>query len=253
MGGLEIAALVAMIASAGVQYKASTDAQERQQREIQASLEAQRNLQMQAENKATTTAAEYETPKRSAEQAAIAEQLTQELIAPVSESQAIRAEQQTTQGDVSNDYTTAKASSDLNTLKSAEALARMLGKTSSAGRLRMNEGIRLTDSAQDIDRLAGFSRGQQGADNIAIQQAGQLDAGKVFAGQLLGAAGSAGLMYGGGNAALTAGDTAAANASADPIGALASMKSARLAAPNFAARMNTGANGLYRDFSRAFQ
>lgn len=252
MGALEIAALVAMIASAGVQYKASTDAQERQQREIQTSLASQRELQMQAEKKATTTAAEYETPKRAAEQAALAEQMTQELIAPVSESQAIRSEQQTTQGDVSDDYTTAKASSDLNTLKSAESLARMLGKTSSAGRLRMNEGIRLTDSAQDIDRLASFSRGQQGADNIAIDQAGQVDAGQMFLGQLLGAAGSAGMMAGSGS--LTSSGAAAKYGTN-----YGSAQSAALAAQE--AGMNTGglwnaagtAGSGFSNFAKAFR
>jgi hypothetical protein len=201
MDPITIAALVAMVAGAGVQYKASTDAQERQQREIMASLEAQRALQMEAEKKAMGAAAEFATPKRAAEQDQIAADIEQALIQPVSESQAIRAEQSTTQGDVSADYTTAKAKSDLETVKQAEQLARLLGKTTSAGRLRMNEGIRLMDTGQEVDQLAGFSRGQSGADNIAIQQAGQLDPGKVLAGQLLMAAGQAGLMSGGGSAA----------------------------------------------------
>lgn len=208
MTGLEIAALVAMIAGAGVQYKASTDAQERQQREIMASLEAQRALQMEAEKKAMGAAAEFATPKRSAEQEQIAADIEQALIQPVSESQAIRAEQSTTQGNVSDEYTTAKAKSELETVKQAEQLARLLGKTTSAGRLRMNEGIRLMDTGQDVDRLAGFSRGQAGADNIAIQQAGQVSPGSILAGQLLMAAGSAGLMSGGGAAKAGAGKTA---------------------------------------------
>ena len=203
MTGLEIAALAAMIGGAGIQYKASTDAQERQQREIMASLEAQRALQMEAEKKAMGAAAEFETPKRAAEQQQIAADIEQALIQPVSESQAIRAEQSTTQGNVSDEYTTAKAKSELETVKQAEQLARLLGKTTSAGRLRMNEGIRLMDTGQDVDRLAGFSRGQAGADNIAIQQAGQVSPGSVLAGQLLMAAGSAGLMSGGGAAGKT--------------------------------------------------
>ncbi len=107
MDPLTIAALVAMVAGAGVQYKASTDAQERQQREIAASLEAQRELQMQAEQKAMGAAKEFETPKRAAEQQQLATDIEQSLITPVSESQAIRAEQSTTQGDVSDDYKTA--------------------------------------------------------------------------------------------------------------------------------------------------
>lgn len=182
-----------------MQYKASTDAQERQQREIAASLESQRKLQMEAEAKAMGAAKTYETPKRAAEQEQLAANIEQSLIQPVSESQAIRAEQSTTQGNVSSDYTTAKAKSDLETVKQAEQLARLLGKTTSAGRLRMNEGIRLMDTGQDVDRLASFSRGQSGADNIAIQQAGLVDPGQVFLGSLLQTAGTAGLMSGGGS------------------------------------------------------
>jgi len=208
MTGLEIAALVALIASAGVQYKASTDAQERQQQEIQRSLEAQDKLQKEAETKALTTAKTYDPKDRIQEQAAIENAISTELLAPVSESQQIRAQQQTTQGNVSDDYTTAKAKSDVNALKSAESLARLLGKTTSSNRLRMNEGIRLMDTGQGIDQLNSFSRGQQAADRIAIQQAGNIDPGMVFAGQLLGAAGTAGLAYGGTGAVTEAGTAA---------------------------------------------
>lgn len=201
MDPFTIAALVAMVAGAGVQYKASTDAQKRQQQEIRTGLASQKELQLKAEKRALDTAATFDTPKRAEEQAVIADELTQEMMAPVSESQNIRAAQQTTQGDVSNDYSTAKAASDVNAIKTAQSLAKLLGKSSSANRLRMNEGIRVLDAGQDIDRLGGFSRGQAGADGIAIQQAGQVDPGMVLAGSLLQSAGSAGLMYGGGGAA----------------------------------------------------
>jgi|GEM_PF-1703550 len=197
MDPLSIAAIVAMIAGAAVQYKAQTDAQEAQQAQIRRSLDAQEELQKQAESKAMQTAEKFSPKDRLAEQSAIADQIASELIAPVSDSQAIRAEQQTTQGNVSGDYTTAKATSDANALKNADALARLLGKTTSANRLRMNEGIRLMDTGMAIDQLNNFSKGQQAADAIAIQQAGLVNPGQVFAGQLLGAAGSAGLMYGG--------------------------------------------------------
>ena len=197
MDPFTIAALVAMVAGAGVQYKASTDAQKRQQNEIRTGLASQRELQLKAEKKALDTAETFQAPKRAEEQGQIADELTRELMAPVSESQNIRAAQQTTQGDVSNEYSTAKAASDVNAMKTAQSLAKLLGKSSSANRLRMNEGIRVLDAGQDIDRLGGFSRGQQGADNVAIRQAGQLDPGMVLAGSLLQTAGSAGLMYGG--------------------------------------------------------
>ena len=201
MDPFTIAALVAAVAGAGMQYKASQDAQERQRREIQASLQAQRELQMQAEKKAMDAATGYETPKRAAEQQQLATEIEQSLIQPVSESQAIRAEQQTTQGDVSDDYQTAKAAADLETMKQAEQLARLLGKTTSASRLRMNEGIRLMDTGTAVDQLGSFSRGRAGADNIAIQQAGLVDPGQVFLGSLLQSAGTAGLRAGGSAAA----------------------------------------------------
>jgi len=191
-----IPAFIATIAGAAIQNRAARDAQQRMEAATQRSLENQRRLQMQAERRALDTAATYETPKRQAEQAQIAEQITQELIAPVSESQSIRQGQQATQGNVSEDYLTAKAASDLNTLRQAEQLARLLGKTSSAGRLRMNEGIRLMDAGMDVDRLNNFSRGQAGADQIAINAAGQVDPGQMFLGALLQAGGSVGLAGG---------------------------------------------------------
>lgn len=192
------AALAAMVAGAAIQYQANTEAQERQQAQIRRSLENQEKLQREAEKKAMNTAQKFNPKDRMAEQAALEAQITEGLLAPVSESQTIRASQQTTQGDVSGDYTTAKAASDANALKAADTLARLLGKTTSASRLRMNEGIRLMDTGMALDQLNSFSKGQQGADSIAIQQAGLVDPGKVLAGQLLSAAGSAGMMYGAG-------------------------------------------------------
>lgn len=197
------AALAAMVAGAAIQYQANTEAQERQQAQIRRSLENQEKLQREAEKKAMNTAQKFNPKDRMAEQAALEAQITEGLLAPVSESQAIRASQQTTQGDVSGDYTTAKAASDANALKAADTLARLLGKTTSASRLRMNEGIRLMDTGMALDQLNSFSKGQQGADSIAIQQAGLVDPGKVLAGQLLSAAGSAGMMYGAGAGAGT--------------------------------------------------
>lgn len=242
-----IAAITAAIAGSGMQYKASTDAQKRQQDEIRRSLESQKALQMQAESRALSAADKFATPERQKEQQQIEDTMTQELMAPVSESQTIRAGQQTTQGNVSGDYQSAKAASDLNSIKTAQSLARMLGKTSSANRLRMNEGIRLTDAGQDIDRLGSFSRGQAGADQVAIQQAGLVDPGMMLAGSLLQTAGTAGMAGGGGS--VTGMDTALANGSADPIGALNNMKGWTGGGNSFANAFNSGRsafNGMFK-------
>lgn len=200
MTGLEIAALVAAIAGAAMQYQASSEAESRTQQAIARSLDSQDKLQKEAEAKALAAAEKFNPKDRLAEQAQLAEEITANLSAPVSESQAIRSEQQTTQGNVSDDYTTAKAKSDLNSIKSAEALARLLGKSTSANRLRMNEGIRIMDAGQAIDQLHNFSQGQRNADALAIQQASLIDPTKQFAGSVLTSLGTAGLMSGAGSA-----------------------------------------------------
>ena len=201
MEPFSIAALVAMLAGAAVQYQAQVDAQNAQQEAIRNSLNAQEELQREAEQKAMKTAETFNPLDRIKQQAELESQITDNLITPVSGSQTARAGKATAEGNISEDYTVAKAKADTNTLKSAEALARLLGKTSSANRLRLEEGIRLMDTGQQLGMLNNFSQGQKAADSIAIQQAGMVDPGMVLAGSLLQAAGSAGMMYGGGSAA----------------------------------------------------
>ena len=197
MEPFSIAALVAMLAGAAVQYQAQVDAQNAQQEAIRNSLNAQEELQREAEQKAMKTAETFNPLDRIKQQAELESQITDNLITPVSGSQTARADKATAEGNISEDYTVAKAKADTNTLKSAEALARLLGKTSSANRLRLEEGIRLMDTGQQLGMLNNFSQGQKAADSIAIQQAGMVDPGMVLAGSLLQAAGSAGMMYGG--------------------------------------------------------
>lgn len=195
MTGLEIAALVAMFAGAAQQYQASQEAQERQQQAIANSLDSQEKLQRKAEQTALDAASNFDPNQRIQKQAAIADTITNGLMAPVSDSQLIRSENAGVKGDVSNDYSTAKATADLNTLKTAESMARLLGKTTSSNRLRLGEGVDLMNAGQKIDQLNNFSNGQKAADSIAIQQAGLLDPTKVFIGNILQAAGTAGMMY----------------------------------------------------------
>lgn len=195
MTGLEIAALVAMFAGAAQQYQATQEAQSRQQQEITNSLNAQEELQKKAESTALDAASKFDPSKRMQNQTQIEGQITDALMAPVSDSQKIRSENAGVQGNVSGDYNAAKATADLNTLKTAESMARLLGKTTSSNRLRMNEGVDLMNAGQNIDQLNSFSRGQQSASNIAVQQAGLIDPTKVFIGNILQAAGTAGMMY----------------------------------------------------------
>lgn len=201
MEPITIAALVAMAASAYMQKQATDEAQQRANSEIQRSLENQRMLQTEAENRAMDSAKKFAPDERIASQSKIQSDINTELIAPVEQSHAIASNKSGTTGNVSGDYNRAKTESDLNVLKSSRDLAKIMSKISAGNRLRMNEGVNLMDTGRDIDMLNNFSKGQQGADNVAIQKAGQINANKVFAGQLLGALGSAGMIHGATSAA----------------------------------------------------
>lgn len=206
MDPFSIAALIAMVVGAGVQYQTQQDAIGERNRQIQQSMQNQRNLQMQAEKKAIDTAQTFEAPERAQQQSEIEQQIEQSLMDPVSESQAIRAKQSTTQGDVSSDYTMAKAASDAAVMKDAHTLAKLMSKTTGANRLRMNEGLRMMDASMDIDRFGSFSRGQSGADQIAIGASGVPDAGMMAIGGALQGIGSMGASGGfGGTTAAQAG------------------------------------------------
>lgn len=197
---LAIAGVIAMLAGAGMQYKASSDAASRQAREIQSALARQRDLQLQAEGKAMKTAKEFAPEDRKQQQDALERQFTDDFQKPVESAQQINNAQSTTQGNVSSDYVAAKAASNANQMTQAEQLARLLGKTTAAGRLRTNESIKVADAAAGIDRLGSFSRGKMAADQIGIQAAGRPNPGMVLGGSVLGALGASGLAAAGGAA-----------------------------------------------------
>ena len=229
LSGATIAGLIAMAAGSAMQYKASTDAAKRAQEATVRGLANQDQLTRKAEKKALDQAQEFNVDDRKTEQQQIEQQLAQEFIAPVDSAQAINSQTATTQGDVSNDYTSAKAASDLNVMKNARNLAGLMAKTTGAGRLRTNEAVRMADTAADLDRLGSFSRGQAGADQIAIQNAGRPDAELQLAGGLLSAAGSAGMggAFGGATAGGT-GMSATASTSANSAAPLAASTSGTL-------------------------
>lgn len=205
MEPMTIAALMAMVAGAGMQYKASTDAQKRTREETMRSLQRQQEYQRQAEAKAMGEAQKYNTDDRAAEQAGIEQQMVQEYMAPVQSAQAINAATTSTQGAVSDDYTAAKARSSVEQASSAHKLARLLAKTGSSNQLRRNEAIRMSDTAAGVGRLGNFAQGMAGADQIGIKAAGTPNAGLMLGGQLLMGAGSVGLASGAGSAGQVAG------------------------------------------------
>jgi hypothetical protein len=193
MDPFTIAALVSLVGGAFLQNQAQESAAKRQQATIRDSLERQQSYQRQAEQTAMQKAQEFAPQNRQDKQDDIEQNITQQMLQPVQQQADIQSAP-SVQGDVSTDYTTAKAASQAEQLKSAETLARIFGRTGAASELRQGEAIGLGDTGQQIDTLHNFSQGQGAADQYGINAAGIPNGGAMLAGTVLQGAGQAGLM-----------------------------------------------------------
>lgn len=194
-----IAALIAAIAGAALQAKASSDARRNQQRVIQENLMRQQGFQREAEQAALDRAKEFAPEVRQEKQQQLEQAATEQMIQPVEQAAPAMQDQSAVQGNVSADYTAGRAKSQAEQLRSANALASILGKITGAGRLRQNEALGMAETGQFIDRLKSFSRGSQGAADIGISQAGTPNGGAMLGGaalQGLGALGMSGALDG---------------------------------------------------------
>lgn len=189
---LAVASLLATIGGAVMQQQAQQSAARRQQRAIQESVQRQSEFQRQAEQAAMKKATEFTPEDRAQQQQQIEQQLTTEMLEPV---QRFSSENSApaVQGDVSDDYTVARAESQANQMKNAEVLARLFGRIGSAQQLRRNETLGLMETGQEIDRLNSFSRGSQAADQIGINAAGVPDGQAMLGGTIAQGLGSVGL------------------------------------------------------------
>jgi len=201
MDPLTIAALIAMIASAGMQYSNQRSASKRANEETMRALENQRQLQMQAEKTALDNADNFNEEARQDRMENTQQVLEQEFSRPAISAQQINQRAATTRGNVSDDYAQTKASTDANTMRLAQDYARLFSTIRSGQNLRRDEGFGMADAASNIGRLQSFSRGQQQVDDLKIRNAAQPNAAVGLVSNILGAAGSAGMMYAGANAA----------------------------------------------------
>lgn len=196
-----IASLIAAIAGAALQAKAASDTRSNQKRLIRENLMRQQGFQREAEQAALDRAQEFAPEVRQDKQQQLEQQATEQMVRPVEQSARAMQDQSAVQGAVSSDYTAARAKSQAEQLRSANALASVLGKITGAGRLRTNEALGMAETGQLIDRLKSFSQGSGNAAQIGIQRAGQPNGGAMLAGGLLQAAGTAGAMSGLGGSA----------------------------------------------------
>lgn len=185
-------AVIAMIASAALQYSAQQSAAKRQQQAAQSMRQRQLQAQNQATEEAARKAQEFDPGNRQRQQAEIEQALTGELQQQVNQPQvtAQGVEVGTTIQGGTQDYVTAKAREAAKTTASLRELAALMGRVGSASRLRQNEAIGIGDTAGAIGRIQGGANNMAQIDGIGVDAAGQVSPGAMLASQALSAYGS---------------------------------------------------------------
>lgn len=204
MISLGTAAIIAMIAGTAMQQYANYSANKAAQKQLNAAM-----YQLDKDGKKITdvideSAQDFEHDKRAAQQQELAQKVSDEIKGNVAESQALRNESQAVQGNVSNDYLTAREAANDKTMAASNAFADLVGKIRSAAQLRQNEGIGLMKTGQKVDQFARDARGNWQVGQARVNDAMHSKDALKSAGQIvsaLGAAMSLGSLAGAGSAA----------------------------------------------------
>lgn len=198
---LAVAALIASIAGAGLQYKATSDAAKRQQRQALEAQQRQLAMQNEATNVAARRASDFDPTTRQAAQDQITQQLTSTLDNQVSQpqvtAQGVQVGTTLPQGQGGADYLAAKAKEQAKTTASLRTLAALMGRMGSADELRRNEAVAFGDAAGQIGRIQSGADNIAGIDQVGIEAAGQPSPGAMLAGAALQSAGAYGMASSG--------------------------------------------------------
>ena len=191
MTGLEIAAIIAMVAGTAMQQYSQYSANKSAQKQLNQAM-----YQLDKDGKKITdvideSAQDFEHDKRAAQQQELAQKVSDEIKGNVAESQALRNESQAVQGNVSNDYLTAREAANDKTMAASNAFADLVGKIRSAAQLRQNEGIGLMKTGQKVDQFARDARGNWQVGQARVNDALHSKDGLMAAGQIVCALGAA--------------------------------------------------------------
>lgn len=243
MTGLEIAAIIAMVAGTAMQQYSQYSANKAAQKQLNEAM-----YQLNDDGKKITdvideAAQEFDNSKRQNQQQEIAEKVADEIKGNVAESQALRDESQAVQGNVSNDYLTARQAAQERTALASNAFADLVGKIRSAAQLRQNEGFGLMKAGQKVDQFARDARGNWQVGQARVNDALHSKDGLKAAGQIVSALGAAMGMGAG-----FMGNAAQAGTSTIP----ASISSEGATYGSSAATGSIGTNAFSNDYARFF-
>lgn len=208
-----IAGLVALIAGAAANQYGQMRQSKKAQGQADQLIMQQMKQGQDINDELLKAADQYQDQTRQDKVAEIAGQLASRYEEPVLTSQSERSEAQATEGNVSSDYTQAKARQDAQSLQDIRNLASLMGKVNSASRLRMNEGFDLAKTQQRIAQLNKFANMDSNLGLTQIQATANGTNGWNTLGNGLQILGTALATYGAAAPAAAAGSSAAASGS----------------------------------------
>lgn len=168
---LALAGLIASIAGGGMQYMQQQSNANRVSSINADLIRRQQELSDQAARAAMDRAEAVLPEQRAENQAAVEAELLQNFSQPVAQNLEAAQDRVATQGNVSNDYRTAKAASDANQQAKAATLAGLFSKQIGANRLRQNEGYLNADAARNVATLQNFAQGDARIGQMKMQDA----------------------------------------------------------------------------------
>ena len=237
-----VAAIVAALAAGAQQYY-SNQAQKAANSVTELAYKEQAKSRDKINDEIANLTAEYENSNREKNFQQDAEQISNAIKEEVSESQALRDESQKTEGNVSNDYASARESSQAKTMNEMNAFADLLGRLRSQNTVRQKEGINAVRAGQRIGVEATNARGNFGVRSMEAEAKAHKNDGKIAAAQIVGTLASlysmgAGMGASAGTQAASSAGTAASSGAGAGT-ALAADSAAMPAAPSVGA--NAGA------------
>ena len=165
-----------------MQSDAQSDAIDKQQKAVNASLEQQDQYSRAAESKALENAQNYDPTKRTEEfnksREAAGDSLAQQL------TQAREAAPKTSQpaGRLSAEFLTGQAKSAADQYDKSIEMAQLMGKMRGANDMLTNEGYRNADYASQLGTIGRNAQGSYQAAQPGIIAAGKVDGGKMMLG-----------------------------------------------------------------------
>ena len=163
---------------------AQSEAADRQQAAINASLEQSDNYSKQAESKALENATQYDATDRLKKFEEIKTQAGDSLAQQLTQSRDAAPQASQASGRMSQAFLTGDATAKADQLEQSIANAKLMGNMRGGSDMLTNEGYQNADYASQIGLIGRNAQGSANASHAGINAAGQVDSGQSMLGGL---------------------------------------------------------------------